>query len=243
MNIDLVRKIARIGELYYHQEEDSAAVLNDWWESWKYLSGRMYFQGRRDIVSSRVRESADSILEPVLKKGIANLNDDGLKRIESQLSEVIGPGKIGRGNDIKMILSVLKYCIEKPSSSIVARTKFEIERGRLREHYLELKSIFQFGPKITSFYLRDVVDLFQLESFIDEDDFVLLHPVDTWVRKIAEKIGLATHENSINTIQRAITKACIRGSVFHTKFNQGAWYLGAKGTEVALDILERKLIL
>ena len=57
----------------------------------------------------------------------------------------------------------------------------KIDRGELDELWNSLRqNITQVGPKIASFYLRDLVSLFGLELKIPVDEQIMyLFPIDT----------------------------------------------------------------
>ncbi len=67
--------------------------------------------------------------------------------------------------------------------------------SRLGEHFGEL-DLPSIGPKIAAFYLRDLVSVFELESFLRAEDYYFIQPNDTWVDQISEKLGITNKEDS-----------------------------------------------
>ena len=49
----------------------------------------------------------------------------------------------------------------------------------MQKHFSELQEIISIGPKISSFYLRDLVCIYDLEEFLLGKDLKILQPIDT----------------------------------------------------------------
>lgn len=64
-------------------------------------------------------------------------------------------GKIGRGKDVEMVISILNFVSGLEDKNIVNYSIYKIKNGEVKEHYYDLQKIYSIGPKITSFYLRD----------------------------------------------------------------------------------------
>jgi hypothetical protein len=158
------------------------------------------------------------------------------------LNAVIGPGKVGKGRDVLMILSALRHIAPLPSMNIVSFSVDRIKQGLLEKHYQQLQAtapggITQVGPKIASFYLRDVVSLFGLERFVSDDAAFCLQPVDVWVEKIAYRSKLVPEKSSHAAIRNAILSRCRAIGISPVVFNQGAWYVGSHSFDLLLDLL------
>jgi hypothetical protein len=125
-----------------------------------------------------------------------------------------------------MIIDTLRYCNEI-GGNIVLFSEKEIKAGRIKSHYLNLqgrnKGIIQVGPKIASFYLRDLVLALNLESYLKEDDFQYLQPIDTWVEKIFKPFF--GDEISFDDIRKKIVQESKDGKISPMIINQGAWVL------------------
>lgn len=229
---------------YYNPKQ----LQSDWWEALKFFFGRAFYQGRRDDVSDMVCNVAFEILEP--KFSGYNKNSEFLtlhklnwEPLNTELKQKIGKRKIGKAGDVKMVLSTLGYISNLPNYNLVAYSVECIKAGEINKHYDELQhsknkeGIFQVGDKIASFYLRDVVSLFQLESDIIYECLFCLQPVDVWVRKLAKKTGIVSNSATDEQIQEAIIQLCQKQDCSPLLFNQGAWYLGHFAFELLIEKL------
>jgi len=145
--------------------------------------------------------------------------------------------KFGKERDIKMVIDTLKFVDQLDDRNIVNYSLHKISRGELDELWRSLKqNVTQVGPKIASFYLRDLVVLFNLESKISASkQIVYLLPIDTWVRKICIKIGIASSGTRSHEIKRRIINVCQSANISPLRFNMGAWYLGKHALDILLD--------
>jgi len=142
-----------------------------------------------------------------------------------------------------MVLSTLNFIDRLPAHNIVSYSVERIRHGEIDEHYRELQrsqnknGIIQIGPKIASFYLRDVVSLYHLEDKIPDEFAIYLQPVDVWIRKLARKTGIVSDRASDQEIQKAIVALCKEYGHSPLQFNQGAWYVGYSEFDLLLEIL------
>jgi len=239
----VIRRIVRYGDIYfdrYLEKVKPHSIVSDWWQGWLFLSDRIFFQGRADRVSVKVRDAALEVLESELKNGLPDFDGRTLRGFRIRLSKYIGKDKVGKSRDVDMVISALEFSLSIPERNIVANSVAEIKQGNLRRHRENLMGIVQIGPKISSFYLRDLIDVCKLENYLSEDDYALLQPVDTWVRQVAERIGIIGSGVSTKVAQGIIAEVCKEEGVSPIRFNQGAWYVGANAFEVVLDLLERE---
>jgi len=149
--------------------------------------------------------------------------------VKAALSGKIGRGMVGKGRDIQMVLSVFAFLKGIENRIILAHSVRMINEQRIFAHFNELQTIVQVGPKIASFYLRDVVSLFRLDSLVPEDYQILLQPVDSWVRKIAAAIGISGVDDADQVICKSIVGFAKPRSISPILFNQGLWYAGKNG--------------
>lgn len=230
--------------MYYNPKQ----LLSDWWVALNFFFGRAFYQGRRDDVSEKVYNVAFEILEPKFSgynkdSEFLTLHKLNWEPLNTELKQKIGKDKIGKARDVKMVLSTLDYISNLPNYNIVAYSVECIKAGEINKHYEELQhsrnkeGIIQVGPKIASFYLRDVVSLFPLESDISYDFQFCLQPVDVWVRKLAIKTGMVSNSATDEQIQEAIILLCQKQDCSPLLFNQGAWYLGHFAFELLIEKL------
>ncbi|MFH1376844.1 MAG: hypothetical protein ABIH25_04370 [Candidatus Woesearchaeota archaeon] len=248
MKVETIKKIINYGDKYIERHLtdvfDTDLMLKNWWEGLQFFLSRSFYQGRRDTISARVEEKAMN----VLKKYIADksndatvlLNKNNFSEIKNALTEVIGKGKIGRGRDIKMVISILNFVSELEEKNIVKYSILKIKSGKVKEHFYELQKIISIGPKITSFYLRDLICIYSLDKYMTKENLIFLQPIDTWVRKVALKVEIINNlEEDDISVREKIVKACLELNVSTIKFNQGAWFLGYNSFDIVLENLDK----
>jgi|GEM_PF-6544229 len=106
--------------------------------------------------------------------------------------------------------------------------------------YNNLLKVQGFGKKITPFILRDLVILLKKKyiHIIKEEDeretYYFLQPIDSWLQLVCDTLGLkASTGKKVSGINFdrtivGICDTCIHFGVNPLKFNQGAWYIGAR---------------
>ena len=242
--------ISDFGEHYIRKHlhhVDVRRLCEDWWEALKFFFSRVFYQGRRDDISQRV--------EKVVREVLSEYFDDPLKRdhefdrlmsqnweeVRASLGEKIGKGKVGRRRDIEMTIETLKFISRLPGRNIVRYSMAEIEAGRLGEHWFELQGIKSVGEKTSSLYLRDLVVIMRLEGEISEEDEEYLQPLDTWVMRVCEELGLIEKKPETRKdrteLRRRIVETCREIDVSPIKFNMGAWYMATNALYLLLDRL------
>lgn len=253
MNRILLDAIVANGNEYcrrYLSNYNISILEEDWWRSFDFFLNRACFQGRLDKVSIRVYENVCQVLSPLF---LATEKDqtyqDGKQcnwnSIRTSLGERIGKGKVGKARDVEMIISALDFLDNLPSKNIVAYSVAKIKAGQLYQHYIDLQAakttggITQVGPKIAAFYLRDVVSVFKLIDLVDDKSAFCLQPVDTWVQKIVERIGIVSEGTDKSEIQKAIVSMCEQEGISALLFNQGAWFTGYHSFDLVLDLMSK----
>lgn len=249
MNEGDLKKIAHFGEEYRNEFLPDLSrrdkLSSAWWEALLFFFEHAYYQGRRDTVSKEVLDACVGVLNELFPEGDKEASYDRLRfsnwrALSDRLAMVIGKGKVGKPGDIRLTVDTLKYIGTVPSKNIVAFSVHQIKNNKLHEHYTQLQhsksrnGIRSVGPKISSFYLRDVVSLYELEKYVVPQDMVFLQPIDTWVRKVASRIGLTKQDDDDDTIRTKVVEACHSLDISPLKFNQGAWYLGYRSFEIVL---------
>lgn len=248
MNVETIKKIINYGDKYIEKHLtdvfDTNLMIKDWWAGLQFFLSRSFYQGRRDTISMRVEEKAMDTLKEFVKTNNNDatflINPNNFSKIKNALSQVIGKGKIGRGRDINMVISILDFVANLDEKNIVNYSISKIKNGNTKGHFSELQKIFSIGPKITSFYLRDLICMYSLEKYMSKEDLIFLQPIDTWVRKVAFKVGIIDKNNEDDSLVREkIVKACLDLDISTIKFNQGAWFLGYNSFDIVLENLDR----
>jgi hypothetical protein len=248
MEINTVKKIVNFGDRYIEEYltevYDREALLTDWWEGLQFFLSHSFYQGRNDDVSEMVEEKAMNALKEFIaqRKNVPKslLEKENFIEIENGLKAVIGKGKIGRRRDIDMVLSILTFVSNLKEKNIVKYSKIKITEGKIEEHFDELDEIVSIGPKIASFYLRDVACMYSLDKYISKEELVYLSPIDTWVRQVSLKAGIINDPDEDDEIVREkIVKTCSDLKIPVIKFNQGAWYLGGNAFDILIENLDK----
>jgi len=112
-------------------------------------------------------------------------------------------------------------------SNIATHTRDLMADGDTAQAYDFMKSIRGVGEKISSFYLRDIAYLADLdESSIS--DVYLLQPIDTWLEQTLRILFGSNAPRSVKEKQRLVVDLCSQSEVSSIAFNQGAWVLGSQ---------------
>lgn len=224
----------------------------DWWLALIFFFDRAFYQGRKDKLSSYFERATVKALDSVL---IGSASDEKLsslkeyshwldrehwKRQENPLWNAlcrhydIGEHRrygTGRERDREMVLDSLSFIMNHCEHyNILEHSIHHIQNGEVAQVSKELHSIISVGDKIASFFLRDTVFVYDLDSYLKAEDYHYVMPIDTWVRQVADKLEMKPDA-------KAIAVRCQENGVSPIKFNQGAWYLGSHSLSVLLDIL------
>jgi len=143
---------------------------------------------------------------------------------------------LGNDQDIMMVLDVLHFIsTDKKHMNIYNYLNDVITESGVDGAYSELLNIYAIGDKIATFIIRDIG---MMNPKIIKGDFRFAFPVDTWVYRIANKLG-CKGENIDRTKECLINK-CKMYDVNPLKFAAGLWYLGFNSLDILLeDCLDR----
>ena len=242
MNEQAIQKVLQFGERFsneYLPRTWKARLEKDWYGGVALLISRGFYQGRRDEVSEMVERAAGPVLDRNFDgKQFSILNGFDFDALKTELMAVIGKGKVGKERDAEMVVDMFRFVSRLPAENLAQYSVSAIERGDIRKLYKDLMEITSVGPKIASLYLRDLVDLYDVEGKIAPEDLVLLQPVDVWVRKVARKTGIVSDGASDSEIQKSILEVCKKAGVSALRFNQGVWYLGKNAFDIVVANLE-----
>jgi hypothetical protein len=222
-------------------------LLTDWWEALKFYFDRSFNRGRRDSLSQKFKEKAIEALHKFkIWEKLEDLKINGwLDKVnfdnnENPLQIVLREAGVNNRGDRLMVIGTLSFILNLKERNIIKWSVEEIKNGKIKEVYKQLDNIPYIGDKLASFYIRDVVDLYELEPFISSDDFIFTQPIDTWVRQICSKLGIISEKfltkqnlskRDLLEIKQAIIRTCEQLKVSPIKFNQGAWYIGFYGID------------
>lgn len=251
--VEVLREIAGYGDRYYvwvlsepaHRREE---LKSDSWASLRFWFDHAFYQGRTDAVSGIIEGRALNALESRLRtdpcewdSALRNLDMDGWLSREkwedeaNPVQQALREQKVNKRYDRLLVLSSLAFAVETGHLSIVRWAVEEIEKGHLTRVHCRLDQLASVGDKIASFFLRDLVDLFELRRHVAPEDARLLQPVDVWVRRIVKRVGLAGDSATDDEVKRAIVEKCSDMNTDGIRFNQGAFYLGFRAADILLE--------
>lgn len=138
---------------------------------------------------------------------------------------------LGNDQDIMMVLDVFNFIVSnKKRIHIYSHLKGKIIESGIKAAYGELVKIYAIGDKIATFIIRDIG---MMNPEIIKDDFGFAFPVDTWVFKIANKIGCKIKD--IEEVKECLIRKCKKYEVDPLKFAAGLWFLGFHSLDILLE--------
>lgn len=235
--------IEKEGLAYNKAGRSWKTVREDWWFAFLLFLDQAYYTGRSDELSQKFERAAVQALEGVL---VGSSSADRLLALNRH-SEWLQPNQFdnpsnpfrqalvtsgaGRGRDRTMVLEALKFVIDKRKSNILEYSIKLVSKGGIAELYHQLDGIFGVGPKVAKLFLSTTVDLYELESYLQPADYEYVIPIDRWVSKIADWLG-------IQADSERIARVCQDHGISPIKFEQGMWYLGSHSLEVVLKTID-----
>jgi len=244
----LLRNIEKFSEKYrqkYLERWSNEPLLTDWYSALRFFFNHTLYQGRSDVVSKKVEDAVFDVCDQTsIEEGFRS-GDWG--ELENRLRVRIGKkeddneGKVGKGADVRHVICSLEFLRTNiPHRNIVKYTVEGIQAGGLRKLYDDLDEIELIGDKIASFYLRDVVSLFNLYPYVPQGCLKLLFPIDTWVRKFIKEQFPALKEKSDAEKKQGILGICNKYGVSPVRLNQGIWYISYNCHDVFMKIFRQE---
>ncbi len=135
--------------------------------------------------------------------------------------------------------SLLRQLREGNKANLVKTTQDSLQQGEVQVAFEFVKNIRGVGPKISSFFLRDLKEITDIntEKFSLEHRF-LLQPIDIWVRRTVKML------NNTTKTDKDVARFIVDHSNNPEKSNMGIWYFSARvcGSEYRHNrILERDI--
>ncbi len=104
---------------------------------------------------------------------------------------------------------------------MIEAARSEVAAGRVRDAFESLDRVRGIGPKIASFFLRDVAVRFSIEPLQDRE---LLQPIDVWVRRYVRQATGAT----VPVGDALAAQWICANSAAPEAANQGLWYFASQ---------------
>lgn len=233
-------------------------IVNDWWLSLISFYDRIFYQGRRDALSSKFKLATVKALEEFLgedkESNLKELSSQGLLEWKNygytkgreptepyfhELRDALDSKRTGKGRDKEMVIDTLKFIAELDGFNVLRHTIKRVSSVEIQQHYRELTKIRQIAQKTSKLWLRDIIVIYELEDHLEQDDIELLIPVDTWVKQVALKMGIIDDAIQPEKISKEIVKICNANDICPIRFGAGLWIIGSHSLELLLErILE-----
>lgn len=128
-----------------------------------------------------------------------------------------------------MVLDVLKFISGDDKKNIYNYLRNMIANSGVKSAYNKLIGMRAISDKIATFIIRDI-GLMNPEIKIVDEDYKLAFPVDTWVSKIARKLGCSSED-----IKNFFIEKCNNAKICPLKFAAGLWYLGFHSLDILIE--------
>ena len=238
MDPDQIKKIkglSLLGEVYTHRLQNEfkrfGNIEKDWRVALKFFLKNYAFE--RQGAPKAYPDSAVKAFDLADKKA-DRPGKDLAKEVWKKFCQLIPATNPDRNplstKEDPQSIDILSFCaqMDKYGYNIFQFALDGIKKDLLQTHN-SLVKIRGIGPKIASFFLRDVaflgnISINELEKLQDRS---LLQPVDVWVRRTVSFLdgssGQKDEEIAKRLVEMAVAAQCCPLSL-----NAGAWYLGAK---------------
>ena len=212
---------------------DHDAIVSDPLAALAFMCSKAFMRGRRDEVSVVFKERSLTVLQQYQV-----VQDIDLGRLEAQL--VLA--KVNNRHDRQMVRELIDFArtdLQAYGCNIFNWAVDVIRTGHAAEAYGMLKGIHAIKDKISSFYLRDVALLEDVEDSITPGDYPYFQPVDTWVERVAMSLNIIekADRHRTATVRHKIIRGCTTADVSPLLFNAGAWMVGAHAYELLIERL------
>jgi len=247
----LVRQIARFYknyefELLKGRIKDKDDYLKSSKGALSFILSYSFYQGRRDEISSRFEERAKTALESFLGNNNVLLygspritGKEDLRTKYKELYDLLKQNKLNKEGDRLMVISLVNFIQFNNKKNILCVLIEQIKSKKIAEAYRNLDEIWSIGPKIASLILRDVVYIYELESYLSEEDYYFLQPIDTWVHNLSRRIKLVNNDKIYRDEAKDITSKCFEFGVNPIHYNQGVWYVGSNSLKILLQNIDK----
>lgn len=251
---DLVIKVAELHSKYHSEFLTAKKRIKprDFKSALDFIFGMSFFQGRKDSLSEYfyilaiqyIYSKNISSIKPILSYNkLKEKKEKIIKKYKKCLNELENIGLKKEADRIMVIdtIGVANHVNNKHNLNIVDYIVNEIKRGNLIYISNFLDNVYSIGPKISGLILRDIVHIYNLETYVSRlDEYSLLQPMDTWVHQVSLKIGIIKNEEMDKAEAIEIIKFCLDNEINPLHYNEGAWYLGSQSFKMVLNSLVRK---
>ena len=205
-------------------------LLSDPYKAFLFFLSKSFNRGRNDEISDRFYNRTVAALDKVGSFNNILSNEGGL-------DSLLVDNQVNNHKDRDMVIDAIRYIKGLEGYNIVSHAVEQIKAKHLQSAHREIDDIKQIGHKLASLFIRDVVFLFKLESYLSPEDQNYCQPIDTWVRQIVSKLEITVNGQRDEDVAVAIVKKCTEVGVSSLLFNAGAWLVGKDSFSLLFDRL------
>lgn len=211
-----------------------------------FILSYSFYQGRRDELSEKFEKNAKEALKKFLPENdpfsliCERMTDkDVLKARYRELDNLLKQYGVNKEGDRLMVISLINFIQSSNEKNLINFLIKQIKSKNVAEAHNKLDSIWSIGPKIASLILRDIVYIYELETYLNKEDYYFLQPIDTWVHKISKELELVGEDKIYRGEAKNITDKCFELEINPIHYNQGAWYIGSNSLQILLENIDQ----
>jgi hypothetical protein len=232
-----LKSVEQYGQQYVEEylskaRQQHQAITTDPLAALAFMLSKFFMRGRRDKISADFRDKALGLLNTY-----ALLVEIDLGDLDARLHE----RGVNNRYDRRMVEASIGFARRLPDydCNVFNWAVASIQNERAAEAYEALTGIFAVRDKLATFYLRDVTLVEDIEVGIRSDSYGYFQPVDTWVERVAESLGIVELQDLGKRwiVKEKLVEACLTAGVSPLLFNAGAWMVGAKAYQLLIDRL------
>jgi len=152
------------------------------------------------------------------------LNNQNLNQRNNPIYPSINPDNLRIGNERFSLVEVVIDENIIPQNTLATYVRNLINQTHnIQTPFNILTMIRGIGPKIASFYLRDLVYIMNID-LANIQNRTLLQPIDTWVKRTVEILTNDENMNNRQQIAEWVVSNCLENNINPERVNMGMWF-------------------
>jgi thermostable 8-oxoguanine DNA glycosylase len=174
-----------------------------------------------------------NVISDIWRRFSELLNNQNLNEKNNPLYPNIEPENKRLSKESSVIEVVINRDIT-PSFTTYLQNQIN-QGGNIQNAFNLLKSIRGVGDKVASFYLRDLVDVMNIN--LDDNQRHVLQPIDIWVKRTVSNLT-ANQTMNREKVAEWIVKTAIHYNINPERVNMGIWFFCSRivGSEYKLNM-------
>jgi hypothetical protein len=182
-------------------------------------------------ISSERKRTANSIRDGAFNTEITATHPLVNKLVAK--SNIHGQRSLNNDRDLLMVLSSLSFLTHQGMpANIHNYIVNQLTAGNTKGVVKAIKEVYAVGDKLSAFILRDII---LMNPNIKAEDQSLAFPIDTWVVKVANRLGCTSEDHA--EIRKFFIDRLEGTSA--AKVAAGLWYLGFNSLDILLVNLDK----